>query len=305
MNFDIFSLSSIDDLIIDRHFRITINSLYICAMKFVSFVILCSLLLSCSSEADSKNSEPNKDENTDIFGNEILNQSINEPNLLDSTEQYLNDVIGLHCRKTLYISEEENYEIMVFKEYLNQDSIIDAIITINRLAFAKQKAQESEQPIKAKEIGYMGPFNAFYFYNGATNQISNPIVVPSSPLVNLKINFENISNNDYKDVLVDYRIRNSRTRQVYFLYGMVPSLVFEHTIFDELGTNNKVAYSFNYKPGTRSEIKNILLTQGQIKRIPEQSDLFTFEPEIINTKKTVQEFFFIPGQGKYFSLGKN
>ena len=305
MNFDIFSLSSIDDLIIDRQFRITINSLYICAMKFVSFVILFSLLLSCSSETDSKNSEPNKDENTDIFGNEILNQPINQPNLLDSTEQYLNDVIGLHCRKTLYISEEENYEIMVFKEYLNQDSIIDAIITINRLAFAKQKAQESEQPIKAKEIGYMGPFNAFYFYNGATNQISNPIVVPSSPLVNLKINFENISNNDYKDVLVDYRIRNSSTRQVYFLYGMVPSLVFEHTIFDELGTNNKVAYSFNYKPGTQSEIKNILLTQGQIKRIPEQSDLFTFEPEIINTKKTVQEFFFIPGQGKYFSLEKN
>ncbi|MGB1729293.1 MAG: hypothetical protein ACPHF2_04810, partial [Crocinitomicaceae bacterium] len=237
-------------------------------MKLVYFVILCSLLLSCSSKSDSKNSEPNKDEKTDIFGNEIVNQPVNQPNLLDSTEQYLNDVIDLHCRKTLFISEKENYEIMVFKEYLNQDSIIDAIITINRLAFAEQKAQESEQPIKAKEIGYMGPFNAFYFYNGATNQISNPIVVPSSPLVNLKINFENISNNEYKDVLVDYRIRNSSTRQVYFLYGMVPSLVFEHTIFDELGTNNKVAYSFNYKPGTQSEIKNILLTQGQIKRIP-------------------------------------
>ncbi len=274
-------------------------------MKLISFVILCSLLLSCSSGSDSKNPEPNKDENTDIFGNEIVNQPVNQPNLLDSTEQYLNDVIDLHCRKTLFISEEENYEIMVFKENLNQDSIIDAIITINRLAFAKQKAQESEQPIKAKEIGYMGPFNAFYFYNGATNQISNPIVVPSSPLVNLKISFENISNNSYKDILVDYRIRNSSTRQVYFLYGMVPSLVFEHTIFDELGTNNKVAYSFNYKPGTQSEIKNILLTQGQIKRIPWQSDLFTFAPEIINTKKTVQEFFFIPGQGKYFSLGKN
>ena len=234
-----------------------------------------------------------------------MNQPVNQPNLLDSTEQYLNDVIGLHCRKTLFISEEENYEIKVFKENLNQDSIIDAIITINRLDFAKQKAQESEQPIKAKEIGYMGPFNAFYFYNGATNQISNPIVVPSSPLVNLKINFENISNNEYKDVLVDYRIRNSSTRQVYFLYGMVPSLVFEHTIFDELGTNNKVAYSFNYKPGTQSKIKNILLTQGKIKRIPKQSDLFTFEPEIINTKKTFQEFFFKPDQGKYFSLGKN
>ena len=281
------------------------SSLYICAMKLVSFMMLCSLLLSCSLESDGKNSEPNKEENTDIFGNEIVNQPVNQPNLLDSTEQYLNDVIGLHCRKTLFISEEENYEIMVFKENLNQDSIIDAIITINRLDFAKKKAQESEQPIKAKEIGYMGPFNAFYFYNGATNQISNPIVVPSSPLVNLKISFENISNNSYKDILVDYRIRNSSTRQVYFLYGMVPSLVFEHTIFDELGTNNKVAYSFNYKPGTQSEIKNILLTQGQIKRIPRQSDLFTFAPEIINTKKTVQEFFFIPGQGKYFSLGKN
>ena len=274
-------------------------------MKLVSFVMLCTLLLSCSSESDSKNPEPNKDENTDIFGNEIVNQPVNQPNLLDSTEQYLNDVIDLHCRKTLFISEEENYEIMVFKEYLNQDSIIDAIITINRLDFAKQKAQESEKPIKAKEIGYMGPFNAFYFYNGATNQISNPIVVPSSPLVNLKINFENISNNEYKDILVDYRIRNSSTRQVYFLYGMVPSLVFEHTIFDELGTNNEVAYTFNFKTGTQSEIKNILLTQGQVKQIPKKSDLFTFEPEILNTNETFQEFFFLPNQGKYFSLKRN
>ncbi len=274
-------------------------------MKLVYFVMTCSVLLSCNSASDSKSSEPDKDENTDIFGNEIVNQPVNQPNLLDSTEQYLNDVIDVHCRKTLYISEEEDYEIKVFKEYLNQDSVIDAIITINRLAFAKKKAQESEQPIKAKKIGYMGPFNAFYFYNGATNQISPPLVVPSSPLVNLKISFENISNNSYKDVLVDYRIRNSSTRQVYFLYGMVPSLVFEHTIFDELGTNKQEAYSFNYNPGTQSEIKNILLTQGQVNRIPRQSDLFTFEPEIINTKKTVQEFFFIPGQGKYFSLGKN
>ena len=271
-------------------------------MKLISFVMLCSLLLSCSSGSDGKNTEPNKDENTDIFGNEIVNQPVNQPNLLDSTEQYLNDVIDLHCRKTLFISEEENYEIMVFKEYLNQDSIIDAIITINRLDFAKQ---ESEKPIKAKEIGYMGPFNAFYFYNGATNQISNPIVVPSSPLVNLKINFENISNNEYKDILVDYRIRNSSTRQVYFLYGMVPSLVFEHTIFDELGTNNEVAYAFNFKTGTQSEIKNILLTQGQVKQIPKKSDLFTFEPEILNTNETFQEFFFIPNQGKYFSLKRN
>ena len=108
-------------------------------MKLISFVMLCSLLLSCSSGSDGKNTEPNKDDNTDIFGNEIVNQPVNQPNLLDSTEQYLNDVIDLHCRKTLFISEEENYEIMVFKEYLNQDSIIDAIITINRLDFAKQK----------------------------------------------------------------------------------------------------------------------------------------------------------------------
>ena len=151
--------------------------------------------------------------------------------------------------------------------------------------------------------------NRVYSYGnvlrGLHYQISEPFVISSSPLVNLKISFENLSNNSFKDVLVDYRIRNSSTRQVYFLDDMVPSVVFEHFIFDGLGTTNEVAYSFNYKPGMISQIKNILITQGQVKRIPKQSDLFIFEPEIINTNKTVQEFFFMQNEEKYFSFRKN
>ena len=41
------------------------------------------------------------------------------PNLLDGTEQYLNDVIDLHCKDFIHF-REENYEIMVFKNILTK-----------------------------------------------------------------------------------------------------------------------------------------------------------------------------------------
>lgn len=268
-------------------------------MKSVYFVITLILVLSCNLEHETGDAKP--DTNTDIFGNELNPDSKLSIYLLDSSDVFIQEVLHEHFKKTLFINDNEEYSFDIFKEHLNGDTIIDAVITINRLEYAKLKAQESGKPNKAKEIGYMGPFNAFIYYDGITNTLSSPLIVPSSPLLPLKVSFENITSLDFKDILIDFRIRNSSYKEVYFLVNKFPELVFEWTNFDGLGSPQEEAYVFSYDYVKDRSIKDIIIHEGKIAPLPNNIDLFTYEPIIINKNKKIKKFFFIESEGKYFT----
>ena len=272
-------------------------------MKYFFFFVTVVLFNSCEIEP---NTESNKeDTSTDIFGNKVTIENPNKAYLLDSSEVYIKEFIEQHTKKTLYVSDEEVYTFEIHKAHLNKDTVEDAIITLNRLSFAQKKAEESGKPWKGEAIGYMGPFNAFFYFDGLSNKISNPTVVPSSPLVPLKVTFENISSIDYKDILIDYRIRNSSFKEVYFLMNKLPELVFEFTNFDGLGTPNEEAYTYSFKPGQGQFTKNIIITESKVKTIPKGEDLFTYEPTLLKTNRFVKEFFYIKSKGKYFTTKDN
>ena len=80
-----------------------------------------------------------------------------------------------------------------------------------------------------------------------------------------------------------------------------PELVFDWINFDGLGTAQQEAYGFTFYD-SKNRIKNIRITESKISAIPENSDLFTFEPQLSPTKKIVKEFFYIDTKGKYFTL---
>ncbi|MDB3905403.1 hypothetical protein N9335_02880 [Crocinitomicaceae bacterium] len=258
------------------------------------FVVI--TIVGCQTETKEKAI----DTKTDIFGNEIKQNYIENKNLLDSSNNQVEKTLHNHFKKTLFIGDKEKYSFQIFEEYLNGDTIIDAIITINRLEYAKLKAKQSGNPLKAEEIGYMGPFNAFFLYDGKTNELSSPLVVPSSPLQQLKVSFENITSIDFKDILIDFRIRNSSFKEVYFILNKFPKLVFEWTNFDGLGTPTEEAYVFGFRDGG-NVIKDIIINEGKIKKLPRNINPLTYEPEIINQNKEVKRFFFIKSQGKYFT----
>ena len=240
------------------------------------------------------------DTNRDIFDNITTSNRNGRIHLLDSSKTFIDQVLHNHFKKTLLINENEKYSYEIYKEHLNGDSIIDAVITLNRLEYAKQKAEESGNPTKAEKIGFMGPFNAFFLFDGKSNTLSSPLVVPSSPLLPLKVSFENITSIDFKDILIDFRIRNSSFKEVYFIINKFPKLVFEWTNFDGLGTPNEEAYVFDFKAGT-NVIKDIIIYEGKIDNLPPNTNPLTYEPKIINQNKKIKTFFYSKSKGKYFT----
>ena len=263
-------------------------------------IIYCSLILwffvACSNEEAIGPAQE-----SDIFDS-ITNKNTDDKigYLLDSSAFYADSVIRKYIRETLNTVDGEKFTYTIHTEALNPDKEIDAIISVNRLAYAKQTAIESGHVAQAKKLAYMGPFNAFIFYDGRRNSFSIPVPVPSSPLLPLDISFANISSNKHKDLVVDFRIRNSSYKEVYFLFNNKPSKVFQWKNFDGFGTPNSEAYSFAFNPGN-GPVRDILVYNAKIEAPKGEIDTFIFKPKVVNSQDLRKRFFYVPKQGKYFS----
>jgi hypothetical protein len=209
-----------------------------------------------------------------------------------------------HVESTLKIGPSEKYELKIYKANLDGDDKEDAIIAVNRLQFAINEAAQSEYPAKRAEVAYMGNFNYIFYFDGGLDLISPPIAIPSSPLLPLKISFENVSSSDFQDIIVDFRIRNASYRDYYFVKNHTPARVFQWKNFDGLGTSDAVAFSFSYEPGKLNATKKIVIDKAKIGAIPVNADLNTFVPEITKTNNLERMFFYLPSQGKYVTESK-
>ena len=143
--------------------------------------------------------------------------------------------------------------------------------------------------------------NYLFYFDGALNLISPPLAIPSSPMLPLKVSFENISSSSFKDILIDFRIRNSSYKDYYTITNHSPRRIFQWKIFDGLGTPNEESFIFNYETGSYSESKDIVISKGRIGAIPKKADLFIYEPVISAEKKqeTLYRFFYLPQKGIY------
>ena len=213
----------------------------------------------------------------------------------------LNAYAKRHIEATLRIPATEKYTLSIHKENLDGDDKQDAIILVNRYQFAMDEAVQSTNPAKRAELGYMGNYNYLFYFDGALNLISPPLVIPSSPMLPLKVSFENISSSSFKDILIDFRIRNSSYKDYYTVTNHSPRRIFQWKIFDGLGTPNEESFIFNYETGSYSESKDIVISKGRIGAIPQKADLFIYEPVISaeNKQETLYRFFYLPQKGIY------
>jgi hypothetical protein len=155
-----------------------------------------------------------------------------------------------HIESELRISVNEKYTLSIHKENLDGDDKIDAIILVNRYEYALEEAAKSVNPAKQAELGFMGNYNYFFYFDGALNLISPPLAIPSSPMLPLKVSFENISSASYKDALIDFRIRNSSYKDFYTVANHTPRKIFQWKNFDSLGTANATCFIFNFETGS-------------------------------------------------------
>jgi len=235
--------------------------------------------------------------------NEKPKNIISEDELPDKP-QSLEAYAKRHVESTLKIDPSEKYTLKIYKANLDGDDKEDAIIALNRLQFAINEAAQSEYPAKRAEVAYMGNFNYIFYFDGGLDLISPPIAIPSSPLLPLKISFENVSSSDFQDIIIDFRIRNASYRDYYFVKNHTPARVFQWKNFDGLGTAAAQAFTFSYEQGKVHESKNIVIHKAKITEIPMDADLNTFIPVLSKTNNLERMFFYLPSQGKYVTESK-
>ena len=256
---------------------------YICFMKRIVALSLVFLVVAC----DNKN---------------VPDQGkVIEETSLPEDHGDLKTYAKRHVCAQLHIPATEKYELTIYKENLDGDDKEDAIITVNRKEFAINEAAQSPNPAKRAEIGFMGNYNYMFYYDGGLDLISPPIAIPSSPLLPLKVKFENILSADYKDILIDFRIRNASYMDVYNVKEHTPRRIFQWKNFDGMGTSNVEANTFQFLPNVNG-FKDIVILESSLGAVPKDADLNTYEPTIIEGKKIIYRFFYNQREAKFMTL---
>lgn len=255
----------------------------------IFFLGICfTFLYSCTETTEVETDEPQKEEMEDL------------------SDRSIEERAEMEIRSALKASPDEIMSIKIYKENLNEDDIEDALITVNRLDFAMEKAAASDKAAKFAEIAYLGNHNYIFFYDGRLKRISVPLAIPSSPKAELKIEFKNIVTEAYKDILIDYRLTKSIFRDYYHISNGSLDLVFQWKVFDNFGTPTPEAnyYQYGEVPGTFSLSRDIIIYQGKIENYDSKADFFKFNPEISKTDKELIRFFYDPKQRKYVTNSK-
>ena len=253
---------------------------YICSVKYI-LVLLPLLFMSCKEQNNETNDQP----------------LVEGPAL--KGKQSLATYADRMVRAKLGIQANEQVELKIYRAQLDADGIEDAIVTVNRLDFAMKEAMASANPAKRAELGYMGNFNYFFFFDGKLDMLSPPISIPSSPLLPLQVQFQNISSPDYQDILIDFRIRNASYKDFYTVSNHTPRRIFQFKNFDGLGTPITEAYHFEYGAGSYGAQKNIFVMEAKLEALPNGADQNTFVPALTPLEKIKYTFFYLESEAKY------
>ena len=244
--------------------------------KFAVFVLLSFLFTACSEDTAEEETTQN-----------------------NQKKEPVEAIAKRFIESKLEILPSEKYKLEIFKSQLDGDNSEDAVVTVNRYQFAVEKAAQSKNPGKVAEIGYMGPYNYLFYYDGATGTMSGPMEIPSTPISPLKVSFEKVMSDAYSDVVISYRIRNSCFKHIYTIQNQKLKLVFGWKIFDGFGTADANAVHLVYETTAVSLPKDIRVMKAKIIPAEEKQDYNVDEPKLEKLNEEEYRFFYNPKEGKY------
>lgn len=256
-------------------------------MKPFSISMFCLLLLtsSCDDSGASGAIDPTE-ENTDNGGRS--NESFDA--------RAKREIMA-----SLSIPVNEKFKMRIYREYLNADTILDAIITVNRLEYAMDEAIKKDRQAISAEMGYTGSYNYIFYYDGGIDRISNAIAAPSSPGRELDVEFKSIVAPTRKDVVVGYRIRNSGWKSYFSVFGDHElRLIFQWKEFDAAGEAVPEALLHAFEENPNQEAKDIAVYSSEIDSYTKNiGDIYTYIPSITKKKELKFKFFLDPAVKKY------
>jgi hypothetical protein len=209
-----------------------------------------------------------------------------------------------HIMRALSIPANEKFTYTIYKEHLDGDDKIDAIITLNRFENAKSDAVKSPNPALYSKFGYMGYYNFIFYYDGELNLISPQIVIASNANVPLKVSFENVYSLAYKDAIVEYHVSNAGFREYFTIVNHTPKSYFKWKNFDGVLKGTQEAFTFGYSDGTMGPLKDILIYKANFQQPSAGTDPNTYEPKLAASKELAYRFFYHTETDKYMTQNK-
>lgn len=219
----------------------------------------------------------------------------------DSSQVSFDSRMRREIQTALDIPATERYGFRIYREYINSDTTQDAIITVNRMQYAISQSVKNKHEVKDAEMGYMGNFNFFFYYDGALDKLSVPLPIPSSPGRELDVSFRPITSKTKMDVLIDYRIRNSGYRNYYSILNEHDlALVFQWNVFDLSITDKPNAYIHDFVPSPDGIGYDIALYSSHTENNPvSDQEIYTYVPIITKKEELMLKFFFSRPAGKF------
>lgn len=201
----------------------------------------------------------------------------------------------------LKIPATEKYSYEIFRAYISGDSLEDAIITVNRMEFAIDEAIRKDNTAKAAEVGYLGNYNWFFYYDASIDQISEPVPVPSSPGRKLDVSFAKITSPSRDDLIVGYRIRNSGWISYFTAKGDGKlSLMFQWKWFDHAGEDTPEALKHELDLSPEGVSHDISIYESSIDHYDKNiRDIYAYVPSITKKGRLLYRFFYDPRITKY------
>ncbi len=257
----------------------TRNSFFISYLLFLLCIIVTA---SCESSEKEKVSE--------AVAKETVEELSKEAKLKRKVETHLG------------IPANENYDFQVYYEYLDQDTLIDAVILVNRYAFALQKYEQDGNMKFLEYMGFSGPHNYVFVQLGNSDKLLDSQPIGSSIDTPLEVEFDFITSMAQKDFWVEYRLKNSLYRNYYRVHKGGLELTFNCPVFDNIGDDIPIAYHIQHKESAVRVAKDIFMYFGEIKNYNPSKieDVNNFTPEeIVKTDSLFVFFIFNEKTGKY------
>lgn len=259
--------------------------------KRINLFLLVSIFIistSCSSE--------------ETGGNEINNDEIEES--LTEEEKIIRQVEGV-----LGISATENYDIQIQFKHIDQDTLKDAVILVNRKEYGHQKVKENNTERFFESNGYTGLYNFVFLKLGGSDKLISTTPVGSNVNYPLTVEFLELTSKAHQDFIVEYRIRNSLHRNYYTVRNDKMFLTFSCPVFDSIGEPKPRVYDIEHTTSEVRIAKDIALYEGRIVdyNVDDIEDINAYTPkDIVRDGELYVFFIFDDKKMKYVTpMGAN
>lgn len=215
--------------------------------KLYAIVLTCAIFVFASTCDNQKHTENNTTKKAEI-----------------QPELSFEEKIAREIENELNINAAEKYDLEIRHEYIDQDTLQDALILVNRKQWAHDKADKSDNKSFIEKTGFVGPNNYVFVKLGGKEELLKAPPVGSSADHQLESKFLTLTSLAHKDFYVSYRIRNSLHRSYYTVRKNRLYQTFSCPVFDSIGYENPRVFAVRHEESSVRISKDIALYKGKI-----------------------------------------